>query len=126
MGTAERVGGGLVDISAVATIVGAPVAEALIHGLKAACGMAWAPTGCFGAIHVTKACLSASVPDQQGWSMTRGPLEIVEMRPPAVFLKGNPRRYVMFHISAHAFAVCGPRETVWGPLVQENGCTVRM
>ncbi|KAI9761625.1 MAG: hypothetical protein M1840_001741 [Geoglossum simile] len=61
--TAERFGGGLVEISAVATIVGAPTAEALIHGLKAACGMVWGPMSSFGAIHVTKACLSASVPD---------------------------------------------------------------
>jgi hypothetical protein len=60
---AERFGGGLVEISAVATIVGAPTAEALIHGLKAACGMVWGPMSSFGAIHVTKACLSASVPD---------------------------------------------------------------
>ena len=69
MGTVERVGGGLVEISAVTTIIGAPIAEALIHGLKAACGMAWAPMSCFGAIHVTKACLSASVPDRLRESM---------------------------------------------------------
>lgn len=61
--TASRIGGGLVEISAVATIIGAPIAEALIHGLKGACGMVWAPMSTFGAIHVTKACLSASVPD---------------------------------------------------------------
>ena len=69
MATVERVGGGLVEISAVSTIIGAPIAEALIHGLKAACGMAWAPMSCFGAIHVTKACLSASVPDRLRESM---------------------------------------------------------
>src|SRR5271170_4839013 len=69
MATVERVGGGLVEISAVSTIIGAPISEALIHGLKAACGMAWAPMSCFGAIHVTKACLSASIPDRLRESM---------------------------------------------------------
>lgn len=63
MGTAAKVGGGLVEISAVATIIGAPIAEALIHGLKGACGMVWAPMSTFGAIHVSKACLAASMPD---------------------------------------------------------------
>ncbi|KAL9113330.1 MAG: hypothetical protein Q9187_007634 [Circinaria calcarea] len=63
MNPAERVGGGLVEISAVATIIGAPIAEALMHGLKGACGMVWAPVSSFGQIHVAKACLSASVPD---------------------------------------------------------------
>lgn len=62
-GEARKVGGGLVEISAVSTIIGAPIAEALTHGLKAACGMVWGPMSCFGVIHVTKACLSASVPD---------------------------------------------------------------
>src|SRR2546430_281327 len=60
---AERVGGGLVEISAISTIIGAPTAEALTHGHKAAAGMAWSPTSCFGAIHITKACLAASIPD---------------------------------------------------------------
>src|SRR5215471_17125943 len=63
MSATEKVGGGLVDISAVVTLIGAPTAEALIHGLKAACGMCWAPMSCFGSLHVTKACLSASIPD---------------------------------------------------------------
>jgi hypothetical protein len=63
MSATERVGGGLVDISAVVTIIGAPIAEALIHGLKGSAGMCWAPMSCFGAIHVAKACLTASVPD---------------------------------------------------------------
>jgi hypothetical protein len=61
--TEKVVGGGLVDISAVVTLIGAPTAEALIHGLKAACGMCWAPMSTFGSLHVTKACLSASIPD---------------------------------------------------------------
>lgn len=63
MSAVQKVGGGLVEISAVATIIGAPIAEALMHGLKGACGMVWAPVSCFGQIHVAKACLSASVPD---------------------------------------------------------------
>ena len=43
MSAAQGLGGNLIEISAVATIIGAPTAEALIHGLKGACGMAWAP-----------------------------------------------------------------------------------
>lgn len=65
----SRIGGNLVEISAVSTIIGAPIAEALIHGLKAACGIVWAPMSCFGQIHVIKACLSASVPDYLRESM---------------------------------------------------------
>jgi len=60
---ATTVGGGLVEISAVVTIIGAPIAEALMHGLKAACGMSWAPMSSFGVVHVAKAGLSAAVPD---------------------------------------------------------------
>ncbi|GIK01913.1 hypothetical protein Aspvir_005954 [Aspergillus viridinutans] len=63
------IGGNLVEISAVSTIIGAPIAEALIHGLKAACGIVWAPMSCFGQIHVIKACLSATVPDSLRESM---------------------------------------------------------
>ncbi|RHZ46498.1 uncharacterized protein CDV56_103754 [Aspergillus thermomutatus] len=65
----SRIGGNLVEISAVSTIIGAPIAEALIHGLKAACALVWAPMSCFGQIHVIKACLSASVPDSLRESM---------------------------------------------------------
>ncbi|KAI9785354.1 MAG: hypothetical protein M1839_000372 [Geoglossum umbratile] len=60
---AQHIGSGLTEVAAVATLIGAPIAEALMHGLKAAGGMAWAPTSTFGAIHVTKACLAASIPD---------------------------------------------------------------
>ncbi|KAF7167149.1 hypothetical protein CNMCM5623_000556 [Aspergillus felis] len=65
----SRIGGNLVEISAVSTIIGAPIAEALTHGLKAACGIVWAPMSCFGQIHVIKACLSATVPDSLRESM---------------------------------------------------------
>ncbi|KAL4888805.1 hypothetical protein BDV59DRAFT_196169 [Aspergillus ambiguus] len=63
MAEVKKLGGSLVEISAVSTIIGAPIAEALIHGLKAACGIVWAPMSCFGVIHVVKACLAASAPD---------------------------------------------------------------
>ncbi|MCJ1405336.1 hypothetical protein MMC11_008563 [Xylographa trunciseda] len=63
MNVSNALGGGLVEISAVATLIGAPIAEALVHGYKAACGLAWAPMSFFGIIHVTKACLSAAGPD---------------------------------------------------------------
>lgn len=42
--SAKRVGAGLVVISAVVTIIGAPIAEALIHSLEGACGMSWGST----------------------------------------------------------------------------------
>ncbi|KAI1748185.1 hypothetical protein F4782DRAFT_381134 [Xylaria castorea] len=57
------VSGGLIEISTIATLIGAPVAEALVHGLKGSGGLAWAPMGSFGSIHVIKACLAAAVPD---------------------------------------------------------------
>ncbi|KAI9860337.1 MAG: hypothetical protein M1813_006226 [Trichoglossum hirsutum] len=60
---AQHIGSGLTEVAAVATLIGAPIAEALMHGLKAAAGLAWAPNSTFGAIHVTKACLAASIPD---------------------------------------------------------------
>lgn len=63
MAEVKKLGGSLVEISAVSTIIGAPIAEALIHGLKAACGVVWAPMSCFGVVHVVKACLAASAPD---------------------------------------------------------------
>ncbi|KAL5363468.1 hypothetical protein BJX96DRAFT_155764 [Aspergillus floccosus] len=63
MAEVKKLGGSLVEISAVSTIIGAPIAEALIHGLKAACGVVWAPMSCFGVVHVVKACLASSAPD---------------------------------------------------------------
>ncbi|KAF9893958.1 hypothetical protein FE257_008929 [Aspergillus nanangensis] len=69
MAEVRKLGGSLVEISAVSTIIGAPIAEALIHGLKAACGIVWAPMSCFGVIHVVKACLAASAPDFMRESM---------------------------------------------------------
>jgi hypothetical protein len=60
---ATNVGQGLVEISAVSTIIGAPVAEALMHGHKAAPGLAWSPTSFFGLIHILKACIAIAIPD---------------------------------------------------------------
>lgn len=57
------ISGGLVEISTVATLIGAPIAEALVHGLRGAGGLAWAPMSSFGLLHVIKACLAAAVPD---------------------------------------------------------------
>ena len=57
------ISGGLVEISTVATLIGAPIAEALVHGLRGAGGLAWAPMSSFGLLHVVKACLAAAVPD---------------------------------------------------------------
>ncbi|KAI1100413.1 hypothetical protein F4804DRAFT_47293 [Jackrogersella minutella] len=62
MGT-PNVSSGLVEISTTATLIGAPIAEALVHGLKGSGGLAWAPMSSFGSVHVIKACLAAAVPD---------------------------------------------------------------
>src|SRR5947207_13020662 len=60
---AVLVGKGLVEISAVATLIGATVAERLTLGLKGAGGLAWSSITVFGEIHVAKAAIAASVPD---------------------------------------------------------------
>ena len=53
----------LVEISAVATLVGATVAERLTLGLRGPGGLAWCSISVFGQIHVAKAAIAASVPD---------------------------------------------------------------
>lgn len=60
---ATRLGGGLVEISAVATLVGGPISEAMTLGLKSAAGLPWASVTTFGMFHVAKVSLAAAVPD---------------------------------------------------------------
>jgi len=56
-------GTGLIEISAIATLVGASTAASLALGNKAAAGLPWACASTFGAIQVAKASFSASIPD---------------------------------------------------------------
>jgi hypothetical protein len=60
---ARQFGNGMVEISAVATLVGAPIAECLTVGLKSAACLPWASISSFGLLHVPKAALAAAVPD---------------------------------------------------------------
>lgn len=60
---ARRLGGGIVEISAVATLLGAPISEAMTLGLKSAAGLPWASITIFGLLHVAKASIAAAVPD---------------------------------------------------------------
>ena len=61
---ASHFGGGIVEISAVATLLGGPVASSMTLGLRSACCLPWASMSCFGLLHVAKASLAASIPDQ--------------------------------------------------------------
>lgn len=62
-GSINQLGTGLVEISAVATMVGAPIAEALTLGLRSASCLPWASMSAFGLLHVAKAALAAAIPD---------------------------------------------------------------
>lgn len=62
--SAYRISLGLVEISALATLIGATNAEALALGLAAAVGLPWAPISTFGAVHVIKVSLAAVIPDR--------------------------------------------------------------
>lgn len=59
-----RISLGLVEISALATLIGATNAEALALGLAAAPGLPWAPISTFGAVHVIKVSLAAVMSDR--------------------------------------------------------------
>ena len=54
---------GVVEISAVATLIGAPIVEAMSLGLKSAACLPWASISSFGLLHVVKVSLAAAVPD---------------------------------------------------------------
>lgn len=57
-----RVGVGLVEIAALATLIGATSAEALALGMRGPGGLPWACTSSFGLIHVIRVSLAASLP----------------------------------------------------------------
>jgi hypothetical protein len=59
----RQFGNGMVEISAVATLIGAPIAESFTVGLKSAACLPWASISSFGLLHVAKAALAAAVPD---------------------------------------------------------------
>lgn len=60
---ANQLGSGLVEVSAVATLIGAPIAESLTVGLRSAACLPWASMSAFGLLHVAKAAMAAAVPD---------------------------------------------------------------
>lgn len=55
---------GLVEISALATLIGATNAEALALGMGAAAGLPWASISTFGAVNVIKVSLAAVMSDR--------------------------------------------------------------
>lgn len=54
----------MVEISALATIIGTPSTEGLALGLRGAVGLPWASLSTFGAVHVIKAMISCAIPDR--------------------------------------------------------------
>lgn len=67
---------GLIEISAIATLIGASTATSLALGDKAAAGLPWAPISTFGIIYITKANLSAVLPDRMREALGLGGKEI--------------------------------------------------
>lgn len=55
---------GLVEISALTTLVSSTAAASLVLGSRGPSGLSWAVTSAFGMIAVVQACLSAAIP---GW-----------------------------------------------------------
>ncbi|KAI6779378.1 uncharacterized protein J7T54_005192 [Emericellopsis cladophorae] len=60
--SASSLGKGLVEISAVATLIGAPIAETLTLGIRSAGCLPWASMSSFGLLHVAKAALAGAIP----------------------------------------------------------------
>jgi hypothetical protein len=52
--------GGLIEIAALTTLIGATTAQSLILGSRGAAGLPWAVMSIFGSIFVAKACVAAS------------------------------------------------------------------
>jgi hypothetical protein len=57
-------GTGLIEITALTTLIGSSTAEQLTLGDRGAVGLAWAGMSIFGSFSVLKACLGAAMP---GW-----------------------------------------------------------
>lgn len=56
------IGGGLVEIAALATLIGATTAQSLVLGSRGAAGLPFAAMSIFGSPFLIKACLSACTP----------------------------------------------------------------
>src|SRR4051812_32739223 len=54
---------GLIQISAITTLIGASTSASLTLGDRAAAGLPWGPISMFGIIHLAKSNLSATLPD---------------------------------------------------------------
>jgi hypothetical protein len=60
----SNLGGGLVEIAALATLIGATTAQSLVLGSRGAAGLPYAVMSIFGSPFLIKACISACTP---GW-----------------------------------------------------------
>lgn len=58
------VGGGLVEIAALTSLIGATTAENLVLGSRGPAGLPWATMSTFGSVFLIKACIAACTP---GW-----------------------------------------------------------
>ncbi|KAF8580701.1 hypothetical protein K439DRAFT_1619637 [Ramaria rubella] len=56
----STIGNGLVDITALTTLIGSSTAESLILGERGFGGLAWATTSAFGALSVIKGCIAGA------------------------------------------------------------------
>src|SRR5271156_4569141 len=56
-------GRGLLEVSLIAALLGTTVAERLTLGYKGAGGLAWSSVSIFGAVHVAKVAVAASLSD---------------------------------------------------------------
>lgn len=57
-------GNGLVELTALTTLVGSSITESFVLGNHGSVGLAWAPMSSFGIISVIKGCISGASP---GW-----------------------------------------------------------
>ena len=58
-----NLGGGLIEVAALTALIGSTTAESLILGNKGAAGLVWGTMSVFGALSITRACISAATPD---------------------------------------------------------------
>jgi hypothetical protein len=53
---------GLLELTALTTIIGSSVAEELAFGNRGAVGLAWVGMSTFGSLYIARACVAASMP----------------------------------------------------------------
>jgi hypothetical protein len=58
----SQIGSGLLEVSALAAVIGSATAESLALGNRGAAGLAWATMSIFGLVSVIKACIGAITP----------------------------------------------------------------